>query len=90
MNFFAYKTVAERYAKYRPRFHPLVIEKIMLLIFVNKSTVAGAAVGVLHQRARGLLGKNIYPIHKADHNGGAQLRRHSILFTATGCTAEKY
>jgi len=28
MNFFAYKTVAERYAQYRPYFHPLVIEKI--------------------------------------------------------------
>ncbi len=28
MNFFAYKTVAERYAKYRPHFHPLVIKKI--------------------------------------------------------------
>ena len=28
MNFFAYKTVAERYARYRPYFHPLVIEKI--------------------------------------------------------------
>lgn len=28
MNFFAYHTVAERYAKYRPYFHPLVIGKI--------------------------------------------------------------
>jgi ubiquinone/menaquinone biosynthesis C-methylase UbiE len=28
MNFFAYKTVAERYVQYRPHFHPLVIEKI--------------------------------------------------------------
>jgi ubiquinone/menaquinone biosynthesis C-methylase UbiE len=28
MNFFVYKSVAERYAKYRAYFHPLVIEKI--------------------------------------------------------------
>jgi ubiquinone/menaquinone biosynthesis C-methylase UbiE len=28
MNFFIYKSVAERYTKYRPYFHPLVIEKI--------------------------------------------------------------
>ena len=28
MNFFAYKSAAERYAQYRPYFHPLVIEKI--------------------------------------------------------------
>ena len=28
MNFFAHKTVAERYALYRPYFHPLVIKKI--------------------------------------------------------------
>ena len=28
MNFFAYKTAAERYAQYRPYFHPIVIEKI--------------------------------------------------------------
>jgi ubiquinone/menaquinone biosynthesis C-methylase UbiE len=28
MNFFVYKSVAERYAKYRPYFHPLVIAKI--------------------------------------------------------------
>ena len=28
MNFFVHKSVAERYAKYRPYFHPLVIEKI--------------------------------------------------------------
>jgi ubiquinone/menaquinone biosynthesis C-methylase UbiE len=28
MNFFAYKSVAERYTKYRPYFHPLVVERI--------------------------------------------------------------
>ncbi len=28
MNFFAYPTAAERYAKGRPFFHPLAIEKI--------------------------------------------------------------
>ena len=28
MNFFAHKTVAERYVQYRPYFHPLVIKKI--------------------------------------------------------------
>lgn len=28
MNFFVYQTVAERYAKYRPYFHPIVMDKI--------------------------------------------------------------
>lgn len=28
MNYFEYRSVAERYARYRPYFHPLVIEKI--------------------------------------------------------------
>ncbi len=28
MNYFAYATAAERYAKSRPYFHPIVIEKI--------------------------------------------------------------
>ena len=36
MNFFRYRTVAERYAKYRPYFHPLVIEKIKSYLNVQR------------------------------------------------------
>jgi ubiquinone/menaquinone biosynthesis C-methylase UbiE len=36
MNFFVYKTVAERYAKYRPYFHPLVIEKIKAYLNIQQ------------------------------------------------------
>ncbi len=36
MNFFVYKTVAERYAKYRPYFHPLVIEKVKKYLNIQR------------------------------------------------------
>lgn len=36
MNFFVYRSVAERYAKYRPYFHPLVIEKIKTHLNIQK------------------------------------------------------
>jgi ubiquinone/menaquinone biosynthesis C-methylase UbiE len=35
MNFFVYRTVAERYSKYRPFFHPLVIEKIRTRLSIH-------------------------------------------------------
>src|SRR5919108_4867968 len=44
MNFFIYRTVAERYAKYRPYFHPLVIEKIKA--YLNPEQPVGLAIDV--------------------------------------------
>jgi len=44
MNFFAYKSVAARYAQYRPYFHPLVIEKIKTYLKLN--TPVGRALDV--------------------------------------------
>lgn len=45
MNFFVYKTVAERYAQYRPYFHPLVIEKITAYLNVQKPLAFALDVG---------------------------------------------
>jgi len=45
MNFFAYKTVAERYAQYRPYFHPLVIKKIKNYLGFKKSVNLALDVG---------------------------------------------
>jgi ubiquinone/menaquinone biosynthesis C-methylase UbiE len=36
MNFFVYKTVAERYAKHRPYFHPLVIQRIKSYLHLGR------------------------------------------------------
>lgn len=44
MNFFVYKSVAERYAKHRPYFHPRVIEKIKT--YLNIQRPVGFAVDV--------------------------------------------
>ena len=44
MNFFVYKTVAERYAKYRPYFHPMVIENIKT--YLNIQEPVGFALDV--------------------------------------------
>lgn len=45
MNFFVHKTVAERYAKHRPYFHPLVIEKIKAQLQLSQSVPLAADVG---------------------------------------------
>ena len=45
MNFFVYKTVAERYAKYRPYFHPLVIEKVRTYINLQTPVAFSLDVG---------------------------------------------
>jgi ubiquinone/menaquinone biosynthesis C-methylase UbiE len=49
MNFFAYKSAAERYARARPYFHPLVIEKIRSFLHLSKpvkrSLDAGCGTG---------------------------------------------
>jgi ubiquinone/menaquinone biosynthesis C-methylase UbiE len=44
MNFFVHKTAAERYAKYRPYFHPLVVEKVRAYLHLERP--AGVAVDV--------------------------------------------
>ena len=44
MNFFVYKSVAERYTKYRPYFHPLVIERIRA--YLNLQRPVGFALDV--------------------------------------------
>lgn len=45
MNFFRYRTVAERYAKYRPYFHPLVIEKIQSYLHLEQPVGFAMDVG---------------------------------------------
>lgn len=49
MNFFAHKTVAERYALYRPYFHPLVIKKtrnrLGIQNLVNRALDIGCGTG---------------------------------------------
>jgi len=45
MNFFVYKTVAERYAKYRPYFHPLVIEKVKKYLNIQRPVEFALDVG---------------------------------------------
>src|SRR5688500_15922714 len=45
MNFFVYKTVAERYSQYRPYFHPLVIEKITAYLNIQKPLAFALDVG---------------------------------------------
>ena len=45
MNFFVYKNVAERYAKYRPYFHPLVIEKIKTYLQLQRPVGFAVDVG---------------------------------------------
>lgn len=45
MNFFVYKSVAERYAKYRPYFHPLVIEKIKTYLQLQRPVRFAVDVG---------------------------------------------
>jgi ubiquinone/menaquinone biosynthesis C-methylase UbiE len=45
MNFFVHKSVAERYAKYRPHFHPLVIEKIRAHLNIQRPMSFALDVG---------------------------------------------
>jgi ubiquinone/menaquinone biosynthesis C-methylase UbiE len=45
MNFFVHKSVAERYAKYRPYFQPLVIEKIKAYLNLQESIGFALDVG---------------------------------------------
>ena len=45
MNFFAYRTAAERYAKYRPYFHPLVIEKVQAYLHLQRPLSFAVDVG---------------------------------------------
>ena len=45
MNFFVYKTVAERYAKHRPFFHPLVIERIKAYLNIQRPVNFALDVG---------------------------------------------
>lgn len=45
MNFFAYKSVAERYARYRPYFHPLVIEKVKKYLNIQRPVDIALDVG---------------------------------------------
>jgi ubiquinone/menaquinone biosynthesis C-methylase UbiE len=45
MNFFVYKSVAERYAKYRPYFQPLVIEKIKAYLQLQQPVHFAVDVG---------------------------------------------
>ncbi|HSK87668.1 MAG TPA: class I SAM-dependent methyltransferase [Anaerolineales bacterium] len=45
MNFFAYRSVAERYARYRPYFHPLVIEKIKTYLQLQQPVSFAVDVG---------------------------------------------
>ena len=45
MNFFAYRTAAERYSKYRPYFHPLVIEKINAYLHIQRPLDIAVDVG---------------------------------------------
>lgn len=45
MNFFAYKSAAERYAKHRPYFHPLVVEKIRTHLQLRRPVDAALDVG---------------------------------------------
>jgi ubiquinone/menaquinone biosynthesis C-methylase UbiE len=44
-NFFAYGTAAERYADYRPFFHPLVVEKIKAVLQLNEPLRRALDVG---------------------------------------------
>jgi ubiquinone/menaquinone biosynthesis C-methylase UbiE len=45
MNFFAHQSAAERYAKYRPYFHPLVIEKIKNYLHLERPVPCALDVG---------------------------------------------
>lgn len=45
MNFFGYKSVAERYAKSRPYFHPLVVEKIRTHLQLRKLVDVALDIG---------------------------------------------
>jgi ubiquinone/menaquinone biosynthesis C-methylase UbiE len=45
MNFFAYRSAAERYAKYRPYFHPLVVEKIRAYLQLQGPVAIALDVG---------------------------------------------
>jgi len=45
MNFFLYKTVAERYIRHRPYFHPLVIEKVRSRLHLQRPVRLALDVG---------------------------------------------
>ncbi|HEX5807287.1 MAG TPA: class I SAM-dependent methyltransferase [Anaerolineales bacterium] len=45
MNFFVHKSVAERYAKHRPYFHPLVIERIKARLHLQSPVPLAVDVG---------------------------------------------
>jgi ubiquinone/menaquinone biosynthesis C-methylase UbiE len=45
MNYFEYKSVAERYARHRPYFHPLVIEKVKSYLNIAESVDLAVDVG---------------------------------------------
>lgn len=45
MNFFVHKSVAERYARHRPYFHPLVIAKIKTHLQLSQSIPLAADIG---------------------------------------------
>lgn len=45
MNFFAYQSAAERYARCRPYFHPFVIEKIKTYLQLSKPVAQAVDVG---------------------------------------------
>ena len=45
MNYFEYKSVAERYARHRPYFHPLVIEKVKSYLSIAEPVDLAVDVG---------------------------------------------
>jgi ubiquinone/menaquinone biosynthesis C-methylase UbiE len=45
MNFFVYRTVAERYAQYRPYFHPLVMDRIKAYLNLQRPVDVALDVG---------------------------------------------
>jgi SAM-dependent methyltransferase len=45
MNYFEYKSVAERYARHRPYFHPLVIEKVKSYLRIGEPVDLAVDVG---------------------------------------------
>ena len=67
MNFFIYKRVAERYARHRPYFHPLVIAKIKthlnvegpLALAVDVGCGAGQSTLALKEIAGGVVGMDL-------------------------------
>jgi hypothetical protein len=50
MNYFAYPTAAERYARSRPYFHPLVIDKIRTVLRLQTLLAQALDVGLTSQK----------------------------------------